>query len=204
MVSFVLLEWLLHFGNFMPPPRFIHFLRSVACSGLLACFTVSAWADNGLNWKNGSDLLAVGLPALAAGAAWGQQDTEGMKQLTLTMASTVGAAELLKRTVKATRPDGSDDKSFPSGHTAVAFAAVRFMDKRYASQVAPYRPWLYAAAGLTGLARVEADQHYWRDVAAGALLGWGAATWWAEPIQGGQLSVLPSSRGLAVFWQRGW
>ena len=164
----------------------------------------TACADNGLGWKNGSDLLAVGLPALAAGAAWGQQDTEGMKQLTLTLASTVGAAELLKRTVKSTRPDGSDDKSFPSGHTAVAFAAVRFMDQRYASQVTPYRPWLYAAAGLTGLARVEADQHYWRDVAAGAFIGWGAATWLTEPVQGGQLAVLPASRGVAVFWQRGW
>lgn len=191
-------------GVFMFTNQFFRFCKSATFALLAACSMGTACADNGLNWKNGSDLLAVGLPALAAGAAWGQQDTEGMKQLTLTMASTVGAAELLKRTVKATRPDGSDDKSFPSGHTAVAFAAVRFMDQRYAEQVAPYRPWLYAAAGLTGLARVEADQHYWRDVAAGAVLGWGAATWWAEPIQGGQLTVLPSSRGLAMFWQRAW
>jgi len=190
--------------TFKPNKYFFQIQRLLWCCVLSASAASSAWADNGLNWKNGSDLLAVGLPALAAGAAWGQQDAEGIKQLTLTMASTVGAAELLKRTVKATRPDGSDDKSFPSGHTAVAFAAARFMDKRYAQQVAPYRPWLYAAAGLTGVARVEADKHYWRDVAAGAVLGWGAATWWAEPIQGGQLSVLPSSRGLAIFWQRAW
>ena len=100
-------------------------------------------------------MLAIDLPALAAGAAWGQQqDVECIQQLTLTLASTVGAAELLKRTVKATRPDGSDDKSFSSGHTAVAFAAVRFMDKRYSQQVALYRLWLYAAAGLTGVAQV--------------------------------------------------
>lgn len=188
----------------MNTKNILNFLKAAFCSGLVICSMGTAHADNGLGWKNGSDLLAVGLPALAAGAAWGQQDTEGMKQLTLTLASTVGAAELLKRTVKSTRPDGSDNKSFPSGHTAVAFAAVRFMDQRYASQVAPYRPWLYAAAGLTGLARVEADQHYWRDVAAGALLGWGAATWLTEPVQGGQLAVLPASRGVAVFWQRGW
>ena len=96
--------------------------------------------------------------------------TPWYEQLTLTMASTVGSAELLKRTVKATRPDGSDDKDFPSGHTAVAFAAVRFMDKRYAQQVAPYTPWLYAAAGLTGLASIKADQPYWRDLADGAVL----------------------------------
>ena len=121
----------------MNTKNILNFLKAAFCSGLVICSMGTAHADNGLGWKNGSDLLAVGLPALAAGAAWGQQDTEGMKQLTLTLASTVGAAELLKRTVKSTRPDGSDDKSFPSGHTAVAFAAVRFMDQRYASQVCP-------------------------------------------------------------------
>jgi membrane-associated phospholipid phosphatase len=78
------------------------------------------------------------------------------------------------------------------------------MDKRYAGAIAPYTPWLYAAAGLTGLSRVEANKHYWHDVAAGALLGWGAANWLAEPIQGGQMTVLPSSQGVAVFWRRAW
>ena len=161
-------------------------------------------AGTGLTWRNGSDLLAVGLPALAAGAAWGQGDTEGFKQLTLTMATTVGTAEVLKASVHSMRPDGSDNKSFPSGHTAVAFAAVRFMDKRYGEQMTPYTPWLYAAAGMTGVARVEANKHHWRDVLAGGALGWGAAQLWTQPVQGGQLGVLPTNRGLTMAWQRAW
>jgi membrane-associated phospholipid phosphatase len=167
--------------------------------------TVSAAsAGTGLTWKNGSDLLAVGLPALAAGSAWGQGDNEGFKQLTLSMVTTLGATEVLKSSVHSMRPDGSDNKSFPSGHTAVAFAAVRFMDKRYGAEMAPYTPWLYAAAGLTGVARVEADKHRWRDVAAGAALGWASSQYWAQPVQGGQLSVLPSNKGWVVGWHRAW
>lgn len=163
-----------------------------------------AMAGNGLTWANGSDMLAVGLPALAAGASWAQGDTEGFRQLTLSLGTTVGASELLKRTVHSTRPDGSDNKSFPSMHTAVAFSAVRYLDKRYATEVAPYRPWLYAAAALTGVARVESDKHRWRDVLAGGALGWGASQFWAEPVKGGQLSVLPTSGGMALAWQRAW
>ena len=175
------------------------------CCGIVACLALSSASAQSVDrWDNASHLLAVGLPVLAAGTAFKEGDAAGFQQLTLTLASAVGAAELLKRTIPAQRPDGSDDKSFPSGHTAVAFAAVRFMDKRYGGAIAPYTPWLYAAAGLTGLSRVEANKHYWHDVAAGALLGWGAANWWAEPIQGGQMTVLPSSQGLAVFWRRAW
>ncbi len=172
----------------------------------LACVWMasSAVAGTGLTWAKGSDLLAVGLPALAAGSAWGQGDTEGVKQLTLTLATAMGTAEVLKNTVHSTRPDGSDNKSFPSGHTAVAFAAVRFMDKRYGEQMTPYTPWLYAAAGMTGVARVQADKHRWRDVLAGGALGWGSAQLWAQPVQGGRLSVLPTDKGLAMAWYRAW
>jgi membrane-associated phospholipid phosphatase len=180
--------------------------RSLLC---LLAVTGLGWgahaqAATGLTWRNGSDLLAVGLPALAAGSAWGQNDTEGFKQLTLSMVTTVGTAELLKRTVHEMRPDGSDNKSFPSGHTAVAFAAVRFMDKRYGEQMAPYTPWLYVAAGMTGVARVEANKHHWRDVLAGGALGWGASQLWTQPVQGGQLSVVPANKGMALAWQRTW
>jgi membrane-associated phospholipid phosphatase len=186
--------------HFLHVKRFYREMVAVAC---LLC-AAHTHAGTGLSWRNGSDLLAVGLPALAAGAAWGQGDTEGFKQLTLSMVTTVGTAELLKRSVHSMRPDGSDNKSFPSGHTAVAFAAVRFMDKRYGEQMAPYTPWLYVAAGMTGVARVEANKHHWRDVLAGGALGWGASQLWTQPVQGGQLSVVPANKGMALAWQRTW
>ena len=79
------MAWIL--GRGMP-------LRAAVCGGLMFCSLGMACADTGLTWKKGSDLLAIGLPALAAGSAWGQNDTEGFKQLTLSMVTTVGTAEV--------------------------------------------------------------------------------------------------------------
>lgn len=60
---------------------------------------------------------------------------------------------------------GSD--SFPSGHTAEAFALARVLARRYPKQ----RYLFYAAAGAVGLSRIYLDRHWAGDVAAGALIG---------------------------------
>jgi hypothetical protein len=61
----------------------------------------SAGAQTVDKWNNASHVLAVGLPMLAAGTAFKEGDAAGLQQLTLTLASAVGAAELLKRTIPA-------------------------------------------------------------------------------------------------------
>lgn len=96
--------------------------------------------------------------------------------------------QLLKRTVPRLRPSNLPDalvapderifyNSFPSGHTATAFALAfwLFMLVRGTR----YRFWGYGAlllAGLVGLSRVYRGLHYPSDVLAGALIGvlWGA------------------------------
>lgn len=176
--------------------------RVVSLLSLSTCSCAFAGGANG--WATSADLLAVGLPALAAGVTWAQGDTEGLKELTYSLGSAYVATTVLKKSIHSTRPDGSDNESFPSRHTAVAFAAVRYMDKRYGTELAPYTPWLYAAAGLTGVAMVQAHKHHWHDVAAGAALGFGTAHYLTEPIKGGQLSLLPTPGGVAVAWQRSW
>ena len=179
-----------------------HFLRGVGLLSLSACSCAFAGSANG--WGNAADLLAVGLPALAAGVTWAQGDTEGGKELTYSLGGSYLATTALKKSIHSTRPDGSDNESFPSRHTAIAFAAVRYMDKRYGAELAPYTPWLYAAAGMTGVAMVQAHKHHWQDVAAGAALGFGTAHYLTEPIKGGQLSLLPAPGGVALAWQRSW
>ena len=87
---------------------------------------------------------------------------------------------VLKAVVNEERPDHSDNKSFPSGHAAIAFAAARSIDKEFRKESI----WIpiagYAAATALGVERVVSDRHHWYDVAAGAALGYGAAelTWW--------------------------
>ena len=144
--------------------------------------------------------MAVSLPAVALGLAYRQNDTEGMGQLALSLGSTVAAAQLLKSTVHARRPDGSDNQSFPSAHTAVAFSAASYIDRRYAEQYGAFVPALYGVAALTGVARVEAKKHHWGDVVVGGALGYGATRLWTTPVHGGRLSVLPAPGGVALGW----
>ena len=175
--------------------------------GAAAALALPAWADTAKTWGTASDVMAAGLPLLAGVATLGHNDFEGTRQLVLSAGSALVAAEVLKSTVHATRPDGSDNKSFPSAHTALAFSAATFIDRRYGEQYTrTYGAWampaLYGVAALTGVARVEANKHHWGDVLAGAAIGWGASRFWTEPVQGGRLSVLPAPGGLAVGWAR--
>lgn len=91
-----------------------------------------------------------------------------------------GGKTALKAMINEERPDRSDNKSFPSGHTAIAFAAARSIDKEFRKESI----WIpiagYAAATALGVERVVSDRHHWYDVAAGAAIGYGAAelTWY--------------------------
>lgn len=161
-----------------------------------------AWADQTNKWSATSDLLAVGLPAVAGLMAYTEGDSEGLKQLALAQASTVASSEVLKGLFKAPRPNGSNNRSFPSGHTAVAFSAASYVDLRYGSGLGLWRPVLYGVAGLVGVGRVEAKEHRWVDVIGGAALGYGITAYWAESSQAGRLVVLPSPGGLGLAWQQ--
>lgn len=77
----------------------------------------------------------------------------------------------LKSITKEQRPDGSDFKSFPSGHTATAFAAAEFMHQEY-KDISPWYGVLgYGAAAATGILRLYNNKHWIGDVVAGAGVG---------------------------------
>ena len=74
----------------------------------------------------------------------------------------------LKFSVGRERPDGSDNLSFPSGHSANAFALTTALSRRLGSRLA--LP-LYAATVAVPVSRVHRRRHYLSDVVAGSLLG---------------------------------
>jgi membrane-associated phospholipid phosphatase len=74
----------------------------------------------------------------------------------------------LKFTVQRTRPDGSNDQSFPSGHSASAFATATVLQRHYGWKVGV--PATIVAA-YVATARVKDNRHYLSDVMFGAAMG---------------------------------
>jgi membrane-associated phospholipid phosphatase len=77
----------------------------------------------------------------------------------------------LKSTTKVERPDGSSNNSFPSGHTATAFAGAEFLWQEYKDKSIWYGISGYLVAAGTGAFRIVNNRHWFTDVAAGAGIG---------------------------------
>lgn len=77
----------------------------------------------------------------------------------------------LKHITQEQRPDGSNLLSFPSGHTATAFAAAEFLHQEYKDISVWYGIAGYTAAVSTGALRVYNNRYWLSDVIAGAGLG---------------------------------
>lgn len=90
----------------------------------------------------------------------------------------------LKSATHTLRPDGSNYNSFPSGHTAEAFASAELMRQEYKDVSPWYGVAGYAMATATGMLRIYNDKHWLNDVIAGA--GFGMAStrlaYWLYPV----------------------
>jgi membrane-associated phospholipid phosphatase len=134
---------------------------ALACAPLPALASDKGWDDAGTIARDALVVAAIGVPTV-------QGDWQG----TLQAGGSIAAASLvtygLKEAFPELRPDGSDRKSFPSGHTSVSFASAATLQNRYGWQVGLPA---HLVAAFVGVARVKADKHHWYDVAAGAAIG---------------------------------
>lgn len=83
----------------------------------------------------------------------------------------LASVQTIKRTTNIERPDGSNNHSFPSGHTATAFVGAHILFKEYKD----VSPWIgiagYTVATGTGVLRVTNKKHWISDVVTGAGIG---------------------------------
>lgn len=131
-------------------------------------FTLNVSAANQSNWDHFSDYATLTLTASSLALPIYDKDIDGIKASSYSIGSAWGISFLGKSLITEPRPDHSGYDSFPSGHTAIAFASASNLYIRYGWQKGIPA---YGLASLVALGRVEENKHYWKDVIAGAAIG---------------------------------
>jgi membrane-associated phospholipid phosphatase len=155
---------------------------------IAASLLIASPAQAGSNgWATASDIGRDGLVIVALGLPAVQGDWQGAKQAAFSLGATALVTTALKETISEERPDHSNDKSFPSGHTSISFAAAATLYKRDGWQVGIPA---HLVAAFVGVARVKADKHFAHDVIAGAAIG-EASGWLLTSRKNDQVQRLP-------------
>jgi membrane-associated phospholipid phosphatase len=123
-------------------------------------------------------LTALVTPSGDDSKNWAYWKMKGIAVEGLALGATIGTTALLKEATNRTRPDESDDKSFPSSHSSTAFSSATLSNRNLNAISMPEEVRLPLQLGnivvstFTAWARVEAQKHYPSDVLAGAALGY--------------------------------
>ena len=142
--------------------------RLIALSLAAASLPTGASAGGPEFWDDASRVGEVSLVAGGFALNAARRDEAGALQLAGSLGAAFATTEILKRTFPTLRPDGSDRRSFPSGHTSASFAAAASIHRRHGWEAGV--PATLVAA-FVGYARVRADRHRWEDVIVGAAIG---------------------------------
>ncbi len=122
-------------------------------------------------------VTALATPSGEDPKPWSLAKLKGLTVGVSAVLLTDGTTELLKKGTDRTRPDGSDDESFPSGHTssASAFSTLANRNLQSLSLSKTNRTLLRIGfttiTAATGWARMEAGRHFPSDVLVGYALG---------------------------------
>lgn len=118
--------------------------------------------------RTSTDVVLIAMPVATLGVAIAKKDWKGIGIGAAEAAGTLAVTYGLKYAVHKRRPDGSDRRSFPSGHSSLVFTDASFLMRRYGWK---YGVPAYALATYVAWGRVYAKKHDFWDVAAGAAIG---------------------------------
>ena len=113
-------------------------------------------------------------------------------------AAMFGITQSLKFAVSEQRPDGSNYRSFPSGHTAAALTGAELVRQDYGWG---WGAVFYAGGAAVACGRVIHNRHWWWDTVAGAGIGvlsaW-VGRWTADALDLGSKIEAKKKSNLAV------
>ncbi len=194
----------------------------LTASGLL--FTIDDFDEKASNWMTkhnpvmGSEKAAddysdyarnflIGEAALIAGVVFfdNPNDQKRWREIAAVETSaglTYGLTKGFKRLFDRQRPDKSNDRSLPSGHSSASFAAAEIANRNLFMNEKWPRYINYAIAGSVAWGRVEAKKHYPKDVLLGAALGRFLTNFVYEycelPKDKFGLEIIPTNEGIAA------
>lgn len=165
------------------------------------------------SWGNFGKNMPIALLATAGtAAALGDDRMQNMGIISLqSVVAALGVTAVGKYAVARARPGEEQgpfarvgeghsrtNSSFPSGHSAIAFAAVTPFAQEYDA------PWLYGVAAISSMGRVANRQHWVSDVVAGGMIGYamGSILWKGQRDNTrSHLTILPGPKEISVAWQ---
>jgi membrane-associated phospholipid phosphatase len=143
---------------------------------------------------------AIALPASGLVVAAVHKDKRGALQLAEAYGTTMAIVYILKPLVDRQRPDGGS-QSFPSGHSASAFAGAAFLQRRYGWS---YGVPAYAVATFVAYSRVESKRHWTSDVIAGGAIGIASNLVFTHKRAGIAVQPAVVSRGMGLTLEVRW
>jgi len=119
----------------------------------------------------GGPILAAGVGGMLVTAPFTHNTRFRATAFTMTQALVLDTVltQGLKFAVGRTRPNGSNTRSFPSGHTADTFMAATVLTRYFGLKLGIPA---YAVATLVAVGRIESRDHYPSDTVAGAAIGY--------------------------------
>jgi membrane-associated phospholipid phosphatase len=160
----------------------------------------------------GKNMPIALVATVGAAVALGDDRMQNMGVIAMqSIAASVGVTAVGKYVVGRARPEedrgpwsrvgdgySRSNASFPSGHSAVAFAAVTPFAQEYDA------PWLYGVAAVSAMGRTANRQHWTSDVVAGGLIGYAMGTVLWQAQRGNtrsKLTMAPGPKEINVAWQ---